>query len=192
MGASGEGKGEGKGEVRWAARLDKGSGSGETGKNMSRILFGSMYRLVNNPVFLSALFSWFLAQFIKTMIDLFRRKSLTGKELAGTLMWRTGGMPSSHSALVTSLATSIGYLEGPDSSLFILSLFYAVLTVRDALGVRRSAGNLAQVLNQLGEELTARGDIRFKPVKEVHGHTTAEVSVGILLGFFIALAFCSL
>ena len=62
----------------------------------------------------------------------------------------------------------------------------------DALGVRRSAGNLAQVLNQLGEELTARGDIRFKPVKEVHGHTTAEVSVGILLGFFIALAFCSL
>lgn len=159
---------------------------------MSRILFDSMYRLVNNLVFLSAFFSWFMAQLIKTMIFLYRRKNPTGKDIAVSLMWRTGGMPSSHSALVTALATSVGYLEGPDSSLFVLSLFYAVLTIRDALGVRRSAGNLAKTLNQLGEELSQGGAQLFEPVKEVHGHTTSEVSVGILLGFFIALAFCSL
>lgn len=174
------------------ALLDKYSGTGETYANMSKIVMSNLYRLINNPIFLSAFFSWFLAQFMKTVIELSRRRMITSKDLIANLVWRTGGMPSSHSALVASLATSIGYLEGPDSPLFILCLFYGILTIRDALGVRRSAGNQAQVLNQLGDELRNRFDLRFRYVKEVHGHTPTEVSVGVLLGFFIALAFCSL
>ena len=159
---------------------------------MSGMLVANLQRLINSPIFLSAFFSWFLAQLIKTIIEMSRNRLLNSRDIAASLMWRTGGMPSSHSALVTALATSIAYMEGPDSPLFILALFYGILTIRDALGVRRSAGNQAQALNQLGEDLRLMVDVRFKSVKEVHGHTTAEVSIGILLGFFIALAFCSL
>jgi hypothetical protein len=159
---------------------------------MSRFLGANLYRLINNPVFLSTFSSWFVAQLIKTFIDMSRRRPSSSRDMVATLIWRTGGMPSSHSSLVTALATSIGYLEGIDSPLFILALFYGILTIRDALGVRRAAGTQAQALNQLGEELKHRIDIRFKLVKEVHGHTAAEVSIGVLLGFFIALAFCSL
>jgi uncharacterized protein len=108
------------------------------------------------------------------------------------MFWRTGGMPSSHSSLVTALATSIGYIHGMDSPLFILAFFYAILTIRDALGVRRAAGIQAQALNELADELKSSIAFAFRPVKEIHGHTPAEVSVGVMLGFFIALAFCSL
>ena len=159
---------------------------------MSRLFFSSLYKLINNPVFLSAFCSWFIAQFVKTLIDVSRRRVRTSRDFIASLIWRTGGMPSSHSTMATALATSIGYIEGIDSSLFILALFYSILTIRDALGVRRAAGTQAQALNQLGDDLKHRIDIRFKPVKEVHGHTGAEVSVGIILGFFIALAFCNL
>jgi len=159
---------------------------------MSRHFVVQLYELINNPVFLSAFCSWFTAQFIKTLIDVSRRKTRQPKDFLASLIWRTGGMPSSHSAVVTALSTSIGLMEGINSALFIMALFYCILTIRDALGVRRSAGTQSQALNQLGEELKHRIDVRFKPVKEINGHTGAEVSVGIILGFFIALAFCYL
>ncbi len=91
--------------------------------------------------------------------------------------------------MVTALATSIGFYEGIGSSVFILSLCYGTVVVRDALGVRRAAGLQAQALNKLGNQVATQGDIDFTPVREIHGHTSAEVSVGILLGFFIAIAF---
>jgi acid phosphatase family membrane protein YuiD len=99
-------------------------------------------------------------------------------------------MPSSHSALATSLATSLGFTSGLDSPIFVLAFFYGILTIRDAMGVRRAAGTQAQALNQLSEELHQRFDTKLKPVKEIHGHTPAEVFIGSLLGFFIAMAFC--
>lgn len=159
---------------------------------MSRLFIAQLYKLINSPVFLSAFCSWFTAQFIKTLVDVSRRRTRQPRDFVASLVWRTGGMPSSHSAVVTALSTSIGYIDGIDSSLFIIALFYSILTIRDALGVRRSAGTQAQALNQLGDELKHRIEVRFKPVKEIHGHTGAEVSVGIILGFFIALAFCIL
>lgn len=98
-------------------------------------------------------------------------------------------MPSSHSSLVTGLATTIGVLHGAQSAIFVLSLFYGVLIIRDALGVRRSAGVQAKELNRIGHDLSQRFDFEFEPVKEVSGHTPSEVFVGVLLGFFIGLAF---
>jgi hypothetical protein len=151
--------------------------------------FGSM---LQHPVFLSAFFSWLIAQCIKGLTELLKRRTRSSKEVMVTIFWATGGMPSSHSAVVAALATSIAFIEGVSSSLFILALFYGILTVRDALGVRRAAGSQALVLNQLSRDLAKRLGMPSRTVKEVHGHTTSEVSVGVLLGFFIAVAFSSL
>ena len=71
----------------------------------------------------------------------------------------------------------------------MFGLFYGGLVVRDAMGVRLAAGRQAQSLNKIGRELESRYDIPFQPVREVNGHTPAEVSVGALIGFFMAVAF---
>jgi acid phosphatase family membrane protein YuiD len=151
-----------------------------------------MYDMIKNPIFLSAFFSWLISQILKSIIDIFRRRPQSVKSIIRRIFWSTGGMPSSHSAVVTALATSIGFVVGIGSPLFILALFYGFLTVRDALGVRQAAGAQAIVLNQLIYELSHKTDISLKSVKEIHGHKISEVSVGILLGFFIAVAFCNL
>lgn len=148
--------------------------------------------LFDNPIFLSAVFSLLIAQFVKALINVFRYRSRSFKDVVVTLFWKTGGMPSSHSALVVALVTSIGIVEGADTSVFILALFFALVVIRDAMGVRRSAGLQARSLNVLGKELSNRLGIAFHPVKEVQGHSPAQVLAGSLLGFFIALAFCTL
>ncbi len=151
-----------------------------------------LHLFFSNPVFLSCIFSWLCAQLIKTLIKLFSGKVHSVSELFELMLWRTGSMPSSHSALVSTLCTNIGYRSGVDSDVFILSLGFFLVTIRDAVGVRRANGIQARVLNGLGKALAARGLIEFKPIKEVQGHTPAEVAIGCLLGFFIGLAFCVL
>jgi acid phosphatase family membrane protein YuiD len=148
--------------------------------------------ILKNPIFLSAVFSLLTAQFLKAIINLFKYRSRSFREVLVTFFWKTGGMPSSHSALVVSLCTAIGIVDGVDTSVFILSLFFALVVIRDAMGVRRSAGIQARTLNLMGKELGNRFGIAFHPVKEVQGHSPIQVTVGALLGFFIALAFCTL
>ena len=148
-----------------------------------------VYSMLSSRVFLSAFFSWFVAQFIKMVVDQLRGRSQGSRDMLATLLWRTGGMPSSHSSLVTGLATTIGVLNGVKSSIFVLSLFYGGLIIRDALGVRRAAGVQAREINRIGLQLVDRFEIEFHPVKEVSGHTPSEVFVGVLLGFFTGLAF---
>lgn len=148
-----------------------------------------LYDLVSGPVFLSAFFAWFIAQLVKTIIDVARQRTRTSGEAVATMFWKTGGMPSSHASLVTALATSIGFAYGTDTPVFTLSLFYGVLIIRDALGVRRSSGLQARAINEMGHELQKHLGIPHRPVKEVHGHTPTEVAVGVALGFFIAIAF---
>lgn len=99
-------------------------------------------------------------------------------------------MPSSHSALVATLCTTIGFRSGVNSDVFILSLGFYLITIRDAVGVRRANGLQAAMLNKIGRLLAAKNIIEeVKPIKEVQGHTPAEVIIGSLLGFFIGLAF---
>ena len=148
--------------------------------------------LLRNPIFLSAIFSLLVAQFVKAVINIFRARSQSFHDVIVTFLWRTGGMPSSHSALAVSIATAIGFTQGTNSGVFILALFFALVVIRDAMGVRRSSGQQARTLNLLGRELRARIGINFHAVKEVHGHSAIEVLVGGLLGFFIALGFCTL
>lgn len=148
-----------------------------------------IYGMVSSRVFLSAFFSWFVAQLIKVAVEIVRGEHRGSRDIMTTLAWKTGGMPSSHSSLVTGIATSIGFIHGVQNPLFTLALFYGVLTIRDALGVRRAAGAQARELNRIGSQLREEQGLQFKPVKEVNGHTPAEVSVGVLLGFFLGMAF---
>jgi acid phosphatase family membrane protein YuiD len=147
---------------------------------------------VENPIFLSAVTSWFLAQLVKAIIALLRAKRRSSRELLETIAWRTGGMPSSHAALVSSMTTSIAIGEGIHSNLFVLSLFLALIVIRDSMGVRRSSGIQARTLNNLGRNIADRLKLDFHPVKEVLGHTPLEVVIGTLLGIFIAAAYAYL
>ena len=148
--------------------------------------------LLSNPVFLSAVWSMFSAQFVKVIVNIFRWKKYSWHDAFATFLWRTGGMPSSHSSLVVSLATSVGIVEGPGSNLFIITTFVALIVIRDAMGVCRAAGVQAKSLNSLGRLVSRHFDMHFTPVKEVMGHTPFQVLVGGVLGFFTAIAFCTL
>jgi acid phosphatase family membrane protein YuiD len=152
----------------------------------------SFYSMIKSPVFLSALFSWIISQVLKSIIHILRQRPRSARTVILHLLWATGGMPSSHSAVVAALATSVGFVVGVQSPFFALTLFYGFITIRDALGVRRAAGSQAIVLNQLIHELSHQTNITLRTVKEVHGHRFSEVIVGVLLGFFIAVAFCNL
>jgi acid phosphatase family membrane protein YuiD len=147
---------------------------------------------LSNPIFLSAIFSLLTAQFLKAVINIFRSRARNFREVLVTFFWKTGGMPSSHAALAVAIATSVAFREGLNTSVCILAIFFSLVVIRDALGVRRSSGMQARTLNILGKELNSRFGMAFRPVKEVHGHNAAEVLIGSLLGFFIALAFCTL
>ena len=142
-----------------------------------------------NPVFLSGISSLFFAQLVKTIIHLLKARRKNPRDTLEILIWRTGGMPSSHSSLVAAVATSIAFTDGIDSNLFVITLMFALIIIRDALGVRRSAGIQARVLNLLGRQTSEKLKIEFHPVKEVNGHSPLEVAVGSLLGITIAAAF---
>ncbi len=152
----------------------------------------SLSDFLTGPVFLSAFFGWFLAQALKAIVESRHKRAGEYQDVVVTLFWKTGGMPSSHASLVTALATAIGFEHGVQTPLFTLSVFYGILIIRDALGVRRSAGVQAQALNRLGTQLAGKGAVEFERVREVSGHSPGEVSVGILFGFFLAVAFCTL
>lgn len=160
--------------------------------NMLLALKLKLFKLFFNPVFLSCVFSWFFAQFIKTIINLCLRRIHSIGELFEYLVWQTGGFPSSHTALVTSLCTSVAFRNGIESDIFMLSACLMMITIRDALGVRRANGIHAKTINQMGKELSEKNIIKYKPIKEVLGHKPMEVVVGALLGFFIGLAFSTL
>jgi len=148
--------------------------------------------LFHNPVFLAAVSSWIISQFIKTLITLFTRNVTSFHDLASLLFWKTGGMPSSHSALVSAVTTTIGFKSGIYSDLFVFSCCFTLVVVRDAVGVRRSSGLQARALNELGSKFSSGTKYQFKPVKEIQGHRPMEVLAGILLGFFIGVAFSTL
>ncbi|MDE5775616.1 MAG: divergent PAP2 family protein [Treponemataceae bacterium] len=159
---------------------------------MLYVVKSQLLELFSNPVFQACIFSWFCAQFIKTIISLFSGKIHSVKGLFESLVWRTGGFPSSHSSLVATLATCVAFRSGLSSDVFMLSFCFLMVTVRDALGVRRASGIQARRLNELGMELQEKGVTNYRPVKEVMGHSPMEVIFGVIFGFFIGLGFAVL
>jgi acid phosphatase family membrane protein YuiD len=143
----------------------------------------------SNYIILSALTSWFMSQLLKAIITILRIKKRTFKEVIETLLWSTGGMPSSHTAVVISMSASVAYSEGVGSNLFTVSLLLALVVMRDAMGVRRAVGLQARTLNMLGRYSEEKFGTEFRPLKEIQGHAPLEVIIGALLGVFIAAAY---
>ena len=142
-----------------------------------------------NPIFLSSMTSWLFSQLIKGIIALLHIRTKSFRDVMETLFWRTGGMPSSHAAVVASMTAAVAFNEGMGSNLFAVSLFVAMVVMRDAMGVRRASGLQARALNQLGRKVAEKLGVEFQPVKEIQGHAPLEVVVGGLLGVFISAAY---
>lgn len=98
----------------------------------------------------------------------------------------TGGMPSSHTALVVSLTTSVGYTAGFDSTLFDVAVVFSGIVMYDATGVRRAAGRQAAVLNKIMTDLATSLTFKEERLKELLGHTRLEVVGGLIYGVFVA------
>jgi hypothetical protein len=141
---------------------------------------GALFR---NEELIAGLIAWLLAQIIKLPLDY-----LTSHRWNWALMITTGGMPSSHSALVTSTVFAIGLYNGFDHPLFALGVAITMVVTYDAAGVRRQAGIHAQRINVLFDELLHGHPISEKDLREVLGHTPLEVIGGILLGLIVATA----
>ncbi len=105
---------------------------------------------------------------------------------------RSGGMPSSHSAMVSSLASVIGIKQGVHSEIFALSVIFAVIVMYDATGVRQAAGKQAKVLNQIIRELFTGQPVSDEELKELIGHTPVEVVVGAAVGIVYAVVWFEL
>jgi len=146
----------------------------------------SLRVLFENTVFLSSFTSLCVAQLLKGIIFILNGRTKKARELVEVITWRTGGMPSSHAAVVCSLCTAIAFVDGVASSTFVLSLWFALIVLRDAMGVRRAAGLSARSLNALGKAAAEKLGVDFNAVKETQGHTPLEVVLGGLLGAFIA------
>lgn len=153
-------------------------------------IIATLQSLLGNIIFLSTVTSLFTAQVLKFLVDFFKNKIIKKDiNVLETLFWRTGGMPSSHSAVVCAMCASTGIKEGFDSDLFVFSLIFAMVVLRDALGVRRAAGIQAKTLNNLGKQTAEKTGIEFASVKEIQGHTPIEVIVGAILGIVISIIY---
>ena len=138
-----------------------------------------------NRILLIVFIAWFITQTVKLIVFWVINKKFVLERFFGD-----GGMPSSHSAVVASLATAIGLQSGWDSPLFAVATVLAVIVMHDATGVRQETGKQAKVINDLVKMLQARerGELTAaETLKEFVGHTGPQVLVGTLCGILIAV-----
>ena len=140
--------------------------------------------LLTNYLIACALASWLVAQILKVFTGIFKLKSFSVSEF----LFGTGGMPSSHTAAVCSVATGCAILYGLGSSQFAISVVLALIVMRDAMGMRRQVGEHAKALNIIIKELAeAKNDteLTIKALGELVGHTPLQVFAGMLVGIAI-------
>ncbi len=141
--------------------------------------------ILNNEVAWCAFAAWFVAQAIKIPTYWLVEKKLDFSRFFGS-----GGMPSSHTALVTALTIMVGATCGFDSTLFAISAVYASVVMYDASGVRRETGRQGQVLNEILRKVIIDGEpITDMELKELVGHTKMEVLGGFIVGVLTAVTF---
>jgi hypothetical protein len=143
------------------------------------MIFGN---ILDNHVLLTGLAGWLLAQLLKIPIGFLRTHHWNW-----ALFFGAGGMPSSHSALVTSTAAAVGLYYGFNNPVFGVATAIAMIVVYDATGIRRQAGMQAQKINILVEELLKGHPISEEHLREVLGHTPVEAMGGVLLGLAVAV-----
>ena len=137
-----------------------------------------------NQMFFTVLMAWLIAQTIKAAIGVVQEKRFNFKWFVGS-----GGMPSSHAATVSALATAVGLTYGFASPLFAITFFLAFIIMFDAQGVRRQSGHQAEALNQIIEDIYLNKGIQQERLKELLGHTPVQVFIGAAIGILAAL-FC--
>lgn len=140
--------------------------------------------LITNPFLITGVSSWFYAQVLKTIIFL-----IINKKLDLSRMFGDGGMPSGHSATVTSMAFLIALVCGPGSVEFAISFILATIVCHDATGVRRETEKQAFIITELVNAFEELGEEKLPEVKlkKFVGHTPVQVAAGILLGVLNAL-----
>ncbi|KAL3815133.1 hypothetical protein ACJIZ3_016401 [Penstemon smallii] len=141
--------------------------------------------LAANPTFVSGFCAWAAAQSMKIFFNFCVERKWDFR-----IVFASGGMPSSHSALCTALTTSVAICHGVADSLFPVCLGFSLIVMYDAIGVRRHAGMQAQVLNLIVEDLFQGHPISQRKLKELLGHTPSQVFAGALLGIFVAWMCC--
>ncbi len=140
-----------------------------------------MESVLSNKVLLVPLAAWCVAQVLKILISSIRDKRLNFSQLI-----TTGGMPSSHAALVCALATAAAIVHGINSAVFAIAALFALVVMSDATGVRKTVGTQSTMLNRILDELF-KGKPEFEQrVRELIGHTIFEVSAGAVLGILLA------
>ena len=140
--------------------------------------------IFNNPTFIACLVASILAQVLKLPLEYLRTK-----EWNWSLIFSTGGMPSSHSAVVTAAAACIGHYVGFDTPVFGLAFAVAMVVIYDATNIRRQAGFHAQQINRMVKELfegKAKPMEEYNELREVLGHSPIEAVGGIVLGIIIS------
>ncbi len=148
--------------------------------NIAHSSLNIVEQLFDNTVLFWGLLACGSAQFLKLFFELF-----LNKKWRPLILFETGGMPSSHSALVTGTASGVGYELGFDNPIFALAVTIAFIVMYDASGIRRSAGLTASRVNLLPNSLWE--DSPEFELKETLGHTKLEVLVGSLIGPIVAL-----
>lgn len=131
---------------------------------------------------LAPLVAWGIAQVAKVTLTSVRQRRLNLRVLA-----ETGGMPSSHSAIVMGLTAAIGKYAGVTSAAFAIALIFSFVVMYDAAGLRRAAGRQAEVLNRLVEDLVHMRGVQEERLRELLGHTPVEVLVGAVLGVAVGI-----
>ena len=142
-------------------------------------------QLLSNKILIGGLLGWATAQVLKALIYLIVNKKLSLERLLGD-----GGMPSGHSATVSSVALSAGLEYGFDSGIFALAMIMAIIVMHDAMGVRLETGKQAKVINEMMEFIEKFGGKDLTPeekLKEFVGHTPNQVAAGMVLGVVVAL-----
>ena len=145
--------------------------------------------LTFNEILTVSLLSWFVAQVLKTIINFV----LLGR-FQLERMWGDGGMPSAHSATVTAMVIATARSEGIHSAIFAVAAVVAIITMHDAMGVRRETGEQAKVLNKMLEqwiEVTEKNNpfLRNMHLKEMVGHTPLQVMAGFALGILVGFLY---
>ena len=141
-------------------------------------------QIINNKILWIGVLSWFIAQIFKTISNMI----ITGK-FSFERMYGDGGMPSRHSATVSSVALAVGLYEGFDTPLFAVACILAIIVMHDAMNVRLQAGKQAALLNVLAEtfeKFTGTDLPNEEKLKELLGHTPLQVIAGCLLGLVVA------
>jgi len=141
--------------------------------------------ILSNPVFIACVITSILAQILKLPLEYLRTKSWDW-----SLIFGTGGMPSSHSAVVTAAAAGVGHYVGFDTPLFGLAFAIASVVIYDATNIRRQAGFHAQQINRIIQELfegKTKPVQEFEELREVLGHSPGEALGGIILGLLVSI-----